>query len=84
MTCSQARRQLWPTPIAGAPAVFELGQPVQRRLGVLSPVDRLQIGHDLLAVLPGDKGHRAADQVNDAGLDQGLGEHRPDRLGKGR
>src|SRR5438067_9088598 len=58
---------------------IELGQGGR---GGLRPVDRLQIGHDDLAIFPQHKGQRIADQMNDAGLHRGLREHRTDRLGK--
>jgi hypothetical protein len=35
-----------------------------------------------IAVLPGDKGHAVANQVNDAGLRRRLRDHRGNRLGK--
>ena len=46
------------------------------------PVNCFQIGHDQLAVFPGDKGQRVADQVNDAGLHRGQRKHRGDRVRK--
>jgi len=45
-------------------------------------VHRAQRRGDQLAVLPARVGEAVADQVHDAGLDRGLGEHRPDRLKK--
>ena len=61
--------------IALAPLGLELLEPYHRHIGVLGPVDRLDGGHDRLAVLPRHEGQAVADQVYDAGLHHGLREH---------
>ncbi len=55
--------------VALTPAGLERLEPGRRRFGRLRPVDRPQIGHDLLAVLPGNEGQRVADRMRDTGLD---------------
>jgi hypothetical protein len=51
-------------------------------VGVDGAVDRLEVGDDLLAVLPGDVAHAVGDQVHDAGLHPGVGEDGLDRFGE--
>ena len=51
-------------------------------LGAGRRVDRLQILRDCFALLPGRELHRVADQVDDAGLDDGIRKHGRDRLRK--
>lgn len=51
-------------------------------LGVHRPVDVLQGRGHGFAVFPGDKVQRMAQQMNDAGLHQGFGEHGADGIGE--
>ncbi len=69
--------------ISAAPgAGLERRQGRLRRSGVNRPVDVLQCRCHWLAVLPGDEIQAVAQQMDYAGLHHGLGEHRPDRLGR--
>ncbi len=52
----------------------------QAGLGILGTIDAAQGLGDRLAVLPGSKAHRVADQMYDAGLDHRLREHCVDRI----
>lgn len=47
-------------------------------LRLVGPIDRLAGHGDGLALLPGGKPHRVADQVHNAGLHHGVGEDRRD------
>ena len=84
MTSSQLRRQL--CAIAGyfcAPGAVREG--LERGLagfGIGGAIDRPQRLRDGLAILPGGKLQRMADQVNDAGLNDRLRENGIDRLGE--
>lgn len=53
-----------------------------RRLVVHRVVDRFQSARDGFAVFPGGELHAVAQKMDDAGLDDGLGVGRVDRLGK--
>jgi hypothetical protein len=55
---------------------------VPGRLGRLRAVDLAEPGGHRLAVLPGAEVERVADEMNDAGLHDRLGEGRVDRFGK--
>ena len=77
MTCSQFRRQLCATVGNRSPqgAVLDVRERPFARLGGVGLVDRLQGLGQRLAVFPGRQPGRVADQVHDAGLDDGLREH---------
>ncbi len=69
--------------IAGAPGTgLEDRQCLLGRLGAGRAVDFLQRRRQTLAVLPRDEVHRVSQQVDDARLDDRVGKHRGDRLGK--
>ena len=84
ITCSHFLRQA--AAIAGyflAPfGGIELLEPLRGLLGIVGLIDRLQRAGDVLALLPGGKCHRVADQVHDTGLDLGCRIDALDRLRK--
>jgi hypothetical protein len=65
-----------------APLLVELLERLQGCVGVGRGVDRPQVTGDLFALPPGDVAEAVADQMDDAGLDPGVGEDRLDRLGE--
>ena len=61
--------------VLGAPgAGLERLERGQTRVGVLGAVDRPQLRDHGLPILPGDEVQGMADQMNDAGLNHGVGE----------
>ena len=75
---AEGYRGVPPTPMAG----LEYLERRQARLGRFGAVDTPERLRDRLAILPRRKAHGVAEQMNDAGLDDGLREHRVDRLGE--
>ena len=70
-SCSFAQGCGWLTQLFRA-ATFQ--ESFAASVCILGPVDCLQRRHDGLSVLPGHELQRMADQVHDAGLDNGLRE----------
>src|SRR5262249_56579498 len=64
------------------PFALESVERLARRLLVERRVDRAQRGDDLFAKVPAHVAQRAANHVDDAGLDDGFGEGGLDGLGK--
>ena len=67
--------------IARVSSPLELIQP-GRRLYRFGAAGRLQMGHHILAALPGDESQQFVAQMHDAGLDRGLRKHRGDPIDK--
>ena len=68
--------------VAVAPFLLEGVELKERQIGVVRPIDRLQVGHDQLAVFPRHEGQRIADQMHDAGLDDRFGKRGGNRFRK--
>ena len=64
------------------PASLELGKPGLGGVGGLGAIDVLEVGGDDPAILVRTEVQQVEHQMDDAGLNDGVGEDRDDRLGE--